>query len=378
LRFEEIGAYYGNIQWEAVRVNALKNAERIRRFIWKRKKELFTKEFYATVFRVINQHFNYFDRVSSEQFHENLRIIEKRPWNIHLETTNICNSNCVFCAYPLMKRQKKIMSSEIFNKVLDDYCKIGGGEISFLGDAEPTTDPAFIARIKAARKRPQIKDITTITNGILFDKIGFENFLTSGINRVQISVGAFDKENILNLLKTNSELGCPVEIKIAFRTTLSMKQTLNLVDYQEMKKYPHKVEFNTDFHSWGGKVKKENLPGGIIFREPVPLREQVPCFLLYDGPIIYPDGKFGLCHCQDIDADSELVVGNIMNHSLLELWQSEKVKCIRERFYKKDYPALCRNCPTYINLDFYKTKKGKERADFIKTVYGDSSSLAAV
>lgn len=366
-------------------MNALKNSGRIADFFWKRKREVLTKEFYVTVFRIFNQHFNYLDRVSSEQFQENLRIIEKRPWNIHLETSNICNSNCVFCAYPLMKRKKRVMSSEIFNKVLDDYCRMGGGDISFLGDGEPTTDPAFIERIKAARKRAKIKDITTITNGILLNRIGFRAFLTSGINRVQISVAAFDeviykklyrnehyrrvKDNILNLLRTNNELGNPVEIKIAFRSILTMKQTLHLVDYQPMKQYPHKVEFNTDFHSWGGRIKKEDLPNGIIFREPLPLREKVPCFLLYDGPIIYPDGQFGLCCCQDIDADSELIVGNVLDSSLLDLWQSEKVERIRRNFYQGIYPEICRECPTYVNLDFYKTKKGSQRADFVKTAY---------
>ena len=40
--------------------------------------------------------------------------------DIHIETTAHCQLQCDFCPHKTMKRQKGIMSDEIFEKVLSD------------------------------------------------------------------------------------------------------------------------------------------------------------------------------------------------------------------------------------------------------------------
>ena len=172
------------------------------------------------------------------------------------------------------------------------------------------------------------------------------------------------KDNIYNLLNLNAELGLPVNITLLFRSPLTMKETLSLPDYQPLKDFPHKVEFNLDFDSWRGNIKQEDLLPGMKLR-PLSKLKKEPCYWLYDGPIIFADGKVGLCGCRDFNADSELIIGHILEASLLDLWQSWKTKGLRNRFWKGDFPLICRQCTTYADLTFYRTQEGLKRAEFL-------------
>ncbi len=70
---------------------------------------------------------------------------------------------------------------------------------------------------------------------------------------------------------------------------------------------------------------------------------------LYDGPIVFSDGSVGLCGCRDFNSESDLIVGNINDSSLLDIWQLEKVKKLRESFYCGSFPSICKKCTTYAN-----------------------------
>ncbi len=357
------------------------NLKRIFNFAINTHKDFFTPQLWDTVGRVLKERFFYFDRAPQSEFLYNLKQIEARPWNLHIELTNICNANCIFCAYGLQSRKKMIMDKEIYSKALDDYCSMGGGELRLetcLGDA--LIDPDFVERIQQARTHPEITTITTLTNGINLDRIGIEKILRSGIDEIGISTGPWDEElykmiyrssdyirmrnNVVELLKKNLQIQKRVEIKILFRSSLSIKKTLDLPDYKMIKQLLHKVEFNTDFDTWLGNIKPEDLLGGMHLR-PISELEREPCYWLYDGPIIFADGKAGLCGCRDFNADSELIIGNISEDSLLDLWRSEKARSLRQRFLSGDFPEICRKCSAYANLDFYRSKRGTLRADLV-------------
>lgn len=357
------------------------NLRRIFHFAINRHKEIFTRSLWITVKRVFRERFTYLDKISDSEFLYNLQQIEIRPWNLHMEVTNICNANCIFCAYQFQTRKKMVMGKEVYSKALNDYCFMGGGEFRLetcVGD--PLVDPNFIERVRQARSHPEITKITTLTNGVNIDKIGVKELLRSGINEIGISTGPWDenlyeliyrskdyhrvRSNVTELLKKNLELGEPIRIKLLFRTNLSMKKTLALPDYQTIRHLAHEIEFNTDFDTWLGEIKQKDLLEGMYIR-PLSKLEKGPCYLLYDGPTIFVDGKVGLCGCRDFNADSELIIGNILESSLLDLWQSESVRRLRKRFWNEEFPDICKKCSNYANLDLYRSKRGSLRAKLV-------------
>lgn len=369
-------------------MNLLNNFKRIKQFSMNHYKEVLTHEFWMTVKRVVRERFNYLDRVSNAEFLSNLQLLEKRPWNLHIEPTNICNAKCIFCAYQYQTRPMMVMTDAVYFKALDDYCSIGGGELMLqccVGD--PLLDPKLIERIKAARSRSEITQIATITNGINLDKVGIKSLLQSGITNIRISTGPWDEklyrsiyrsneyrrvlQNVTELLNVNKDAREPVRIKISFRSNLTMKKTLELPDYQLIRKMPHEIEFNTDYDTWLGEIKQKDLIDGMHIR-PLSRLEKEPCYWFYDGPIIFVDGKVGLCGCRDFNAYSKLIVGNILDSHLLDLWQSEATKKLRYSFTIGDYPDVCKKCTTYTNLDLYRSKRGSLRAKLIKEWFKSS------
>ena len=74
-----------------------------------------------------------------------LAAMALRPFELHLEFTNLCNANCIFCPYQFQERPTGFMTDEVFEKAVNDYVKINGGSVGLtpiVGDA--LIDPKFL------------------------------------------------------------------------------------------------------------------------------------------------------------------------------------------------------------------------------------------
>jgi radical SAM protein with 4Fe4S-binding SPASM domain len=57
---------------------------------------------------------------------------------------------------------------------------------------------------------------------------------------------------------------------------------------------------------------------------------------------IFSDGGVGFCPCDDFNSDEELLLGNIRNNSLLELYNTQRVKKLWD--FEAYMPSFCRRC----------------------------------
>jgi len=354
-------------------MNIIKNFKPILNFIYAKRKDFLSKVFWTQQIPCILNELIGLNKVSKEVFRKNLEILEARPLGLKIEFTNLCNANCIFCAYQYQTRPHEFMPDEIYYKIIDEYCLIGGGALllsTIVGD--PLLDKHFIKRIKYARSKSEITCISTITNCINLKEEEIKEIISSGINSILVSTAPWDKKlyeqiyrnknyekmrnNVKDLLEENCKSGNPVEIILGFRSNLSINETLSLPDYMAIKHLPHKVQFNAVFDTWSGKIKKEDLLPGMHIRPKLKLDFE-PCSQLYSFPVILENGNVGLCACRDYNADSELIVGNIMDNSLSNIWKSKKVIDLRKRFYQGDFPNICKDCTMYGNLSIFRTKQ---------------------
>ena len=58
-----------------------------------------------------------------------LDAMSDRPYELHLELTNLCNANCVFCPYQFQTRDVAFMSDDVFEKAVRDFVGSGGGSV---------------------------------------------------------------------------------------------------------------------------------------------------------------------------------------------------------------------------------------------------------
>ena len=79
---------------------------------------------------------------------EKIEKIKKIFLGLYIETTKICNANCIFCAYQYQKRDKVAMDDLLFKKLIDEYVELGGGNLGLtptVGD--PLVDKNIINKI---------------------------------------------------------------------------------------------------------------------------------------------------------------------------------------------------------------------------------------
>lgn len=315
---------------------------------------------------------------------DQIKKISKKPTSIGFQVTNTCNANCIFCGYQYLKTPKSILPMDLFRKAIDEFDAFGGGGIGltpFVGEA--LLDPNFIERIKYARNKKNVSRMGFFTNGILINRVGARSIIRSGIDEITISIGGFDAESysrifrvnswslviegILNLLEENALYDNRVNICIGLRSDVSIWKLLGTPAYKMLKRFRFNLQYNIHYDSWSGRIKREELRGAMRLRKQPKKNE--PCSLLYTGPIILSNGDMALCGCRDLNGDSELVLGNIKDKTILEMWQDPAVDIIRKGFYSSRYPKVCRDCSFYNDLSCFR----KEKARIL--LKGENSSL---
>lgn len=300
----------------------------------------------------------------------NRYILERlmtRPRVLHLETTNICNARCSFCAYRLMERPKGIMQKSIFEKAVADFVEIGGGDVDLtplVGD--PLTDREILNRIRYLRSLPSIGKITFFTNGIALDKIPIRDLLSSGVNEIVVSVGGANREeyralfgvdafervcnNMEKLGEINENASSPVRLAMSYKPFHNGPDLLPQGPLARLRGYFEPLGM-MDYHNWGGKIRDGDIPGGMQPRYNYVKKE--PCALLYSGLAVTWNGDIVACWCSN--AEGELKLGNIMEDSLINVWKGKRLSQLREGFYNGILPPVCRPCSFYEGISTLKT-----------------------
>lgn len=287
--------------------------------------------------------------------------------NLTIETTNICNANCIFCGYQYQNRQKRSMTNDLFVKSISDFVNMGGGSLGIMPTVgDPLLDRLLIERIKYARSYSQIEKIQMITNCINLHNVGVMQLLSSGVSAISISTTGFDEEmyqriyrnlnykimkkNTIDLLRANHQLGKPVRIEVGLRIDKPFQEVINYPDFQEVKELADGITTNYFYDSWDGRIQKKDLSGNMKIRPNFInfIRRNTPCAMLYGALGVLVDGTVTVCPCRDLNGNSDLVLGSVKERNLQEMYLSPKLQQIREDWlFGLTIPDICRNCLHY-------------------------------
>jgi radical SAM protein with 4Fe4S-binding SPASM domain len=260
------------------------------------------------------------------------------------------------------------MKTEIFKKAVDDAIKTGTHSIDFsvmIGD--PLLDPQLLERAHYIRGFPQIQDMgftTTLQWLHLFD---LDEFFRCNFTWIHVSttlsgseqyrkffgVDKYDQmlANLTMLLKENDRREKPIHIQVGIKPTPERrKDILNHPDFQLVQSLTSEdlvrnVKRESFFvFDWGGAVR---LPAYLRLT-PLWPRAHRPCNRLLRNLMIYSNGKVGACNCVDFEGSSELILGNVEETSLDEMWKSDHLAQIRADWKTgKRIPNPCRQCRIY-------------------------------
>ena len=122
-------------------------------------------------------------------------FIKNSPLSVYIETTNVCNLQCIMCPNKNSKRKKGKMSHELFCKIIDEIAeKQPSITVSPFYFGEPLMDEHIFKRIEYCKSKG-LSYIKLSTNGsLLSENENYKRLIDSGIDYIIISFDGITKE----------------------------------------------------------------------------------------------------------------------------------------------------------------------------------------
>ncbi|MEK6845510.1 MAG: DegT/DnrJ/EryC1/StrS family aminotransferase, partial [Nanoarchaeota archaeon] len=298
--------------------------------------------------RILGEDFRkYRERFNKTQRYQETKFVPDFPLCLSLELVNRCNLNCVMCYKPHHSQPFAELSLETIQKIADE-CKKEGMPSLILGlGAETLIYPKAKEVLEIIRKSGVI-DVFFGTNGVLLNDNIINAIFENQISRVEISLDAATPEtykkvrgydllprieaNIEKLLEAkkvrNSQL--PV-IRLCFVVMdINKHETQQFID-----KWKDKADY-IDFQRCVdcSKIDQEAKIDSEAIKNSF-------CSQPFYSLNIWGNGNVTPC-CSFYG--EKLVIGNIHQQSLKEIWEGEKMKVIREQILTKRFNPTCQKC----------------------------------
>ena len=290
------------------------------------------------------------------------------PSRLYLEVVNVCNADCVFCAYRHDPRPKRRLALEVIRRTAAEFKRLGGKSISF----SPTLGETFADK-NAVKKIEAVRDIGfshmhTYTNASLLHRFGVENILRSGLTVIRISLAPLDADIYRSIYQNQTYpdvLRNVRDLLIAFAATrdrtvkdiyLEFRSDRPLAACKEMPDYKTHIEPHlaphvhltamTYFDGWSGAITEQDLIPGMTLLDPDSVgSKRLPCGRMFSVQVL-SDGSIRQCGCR-VDtkaAKDELVIGHIGDMTLAEAFRSGQARANIASFIKGKPLDVCRKC----------------------------------
>lgn len=236
---------------------------------------------------------------------------------IMLETINRCNGHCAFCPANVNdeKRPFKLMSEELLNKIAEELKKINfNGNIYLNVNNEPFIDVRILDIATMLRKTIPNAKIKMITNGTLLSVDKMKD-IAKCIDELVINNYSYEYELADNLQEI-------------YRYVKSHEKEFAKTDIVIARRYVEEV-LATRAGAAPNKPRKT-------------MKLNSPCIYPFTDLVIFPDGEVGLC-CNDCFENTHM--GNVNNESLIDVWNCQKYKVVRESMKKgREAFPFCKEC----------------------------------
>jgi MoaA/NifB/PqqE/SkfB family radical SAM enzyme len=287
----------------------------------------------------------------------------RSPLILQIETTNVCNAACRFCAYPQMQRKKGVMSMALFERIARQFSDMGGGSVSLTpvgGDA--LVDPHFMARLQVLEALPAIRQLSLTTNAIALGKYSDDEVRTilAAADAIQVSIGGLDAttyetlygvkqfHNVQRAMERLLDLrdGVPgaSSVAFAFRTNDPRFEARFGPQLEAYRRRGVFVSHISTYANYSGIVGEDAaLKLRVHANRP---RKRRVCALACLHVAVCWDGRITACGCTDMEGGS-LVIGHAEKDALADVLSSEKRTRILDSFAKGKPPKLCQDCSGY-------------------------------
>ena len=311
-------------------------------------------------FRTEKRQKNYI--LAKQEEREQKIILKSKPYNIHIEPTNICNLRCPLCSTGVEAetRKKSILTFENFKKLIDNI-KDTTLILSLQNWGEPTLVQDLPKMIRYAADAGIFTRMST-NFSIDYTDDYFEELMKSGLGRLVIDVDGTTQE-IYKKYRVKGDLDLVINNTmraVKFKKENHLKFPIIQLRMLVTKKNEHQIE---DFKKLAKKLSADEMELGNIQLNPntvsdewLPknkdyvydtyLGEQVTnaCHWPWTGFVINSDG--GISTCAIVD-DQNADFGNIFESDIMEIWNNEYYQSARTTWSKgkkRSKTTICNIC----------------------------------
>ena len=274
----------------------------------------------------------FFDRniIVTGDFYDS-HILDRSNWlgdippftNLELNICGVCNRKCFFCPKAdrkLFPNKKEFMSFEFYEALMKDLVGVNfKGRLSFCGLSEPFIHKGLQKLVEITKRYCPNCFLDILTNGDFLTVKNTRELFEAGLDNIKVSM--YDgPEQIPHFKKIQQECGLSNEQFVIRERYLSAEQNFGLT-----------------INNRGGSVNLEQY-------SIVPLKEPLKksCYYPFHKLIIDYDGDVMICPC---DWEKKLVVGNLHEKNIFEIWDSDIMKEVRLRLINKDRSKVpCTQC----------------------------------
>lgn len=282
-----------------------------------------------------------------------LKIIPEAPLYIILETNSYCNMKCKMCTRNFFSTEKKVdISEDVVDRIVQQ-CKEYNIPSVFIGAAAECLINPNIKEILRKMKSISNLDCFLITNGYNLDE-EMANFLIDiQFERVYISLDAAQNETYRKIR------GCDLNrVEENVNRLLELREKRNsvlpLVRVSFVMQEENKSEEEQFFEKWKNKVDIIDYQCLIDYKDLDKLLEieELPetdfqCVNPFRMLVIDYEGNIFPCSS---DYAYHMPVGNILDMTIEEAWNSEQMTNLRNSIINNNLCKVCRNCVAHNNI----------------------------
>ena len=297
-----------------------------------------------------------------QDFHNSLNydkngFLPEFPITLQLELINRCNLSCVMCYTTNHKTPKETLDIGTVRKMMQEAKQYKLPALMIGMGAESLLYKDIRSLVEAAQDA-EVMDIFFATNGVLLNESMAEFLVKKQVARCWISLDAATPETFKKIRgkdeldKIEANIRRLVEIKRREKSKLpnlrvsfcvqehnfheraafveKWKDTVDHIDFQQLTDF----KFLDELMETGDVVQKPEVPANVDLERPV-------CQYPFNSLNVWSSGDVTPC-CNFYG--KSLVVGNVREQSLKEIWDGAALNEIRDQFRTGNINPTCRVC----------------------------------
>ncbi len=289
----------------------------------------------------------YREEFDKTQNYQTAKHVPEFPLCVSLELVNRCNLNCIMCYKPHHSQPFAQLSIEELQKIMTE-CQENKMPSLILGlGAETLLYPKVKETLEIIRSAGVI-DVFFGTNGVLLNDNIIESIFDNKISRVEISLDSATPETYKKVRGHDMLPKIEENIEKLLAAKKARQSQLPIIRLCFVVMDINKHETEKFIQKWKDKVDYIDFQRCVDFSkmdDPVKIDSEVIkdsfCSQPFYSLNVWGNGKVTPC-CTFYG--ERLVIGDIHEQSLKEIWDGEKMQTIREQILSKKFNPICQKC----------------------------------